>query len=50
MGVDGFGEGDDVEKKQLQSLSPDFFRLTKILLGDDMQKREEMDRAMFLKP
>jgi hypothetical protein len=50
VGVDGFGEGGDVEKKQLQSLSPDFFRLTKILLGDDMQKREEMDRAMFLKP
>lgn len=24
--VDGFGEGGDVEKKQLQSLSPDFFR------------------------
>ncbi len=42
--------GGDEEKKQLQSLSPDFFRLTKILLGDDMQKCEDMDRAMFMKP
>lgn len=47
--MDGFEGGDDAERKLLYKVLVQTSLITKRIWGDDMQKRKELDRAMFTK-